>query len=110
MEYTSKYTEKEWNRHQVQKYNVFMHNMGEKFFVLGKKQQEILNVVERAVVEKDGIITKKWCNNSTIITKRERRNNSRKDQLLHMYLKKLFLWDSRCNIFLNKKKLIRNLL
>nr|WIE95300.1 hypothetical protein [Microctonus hyperodae filamentous virus] len=52
-------TQRDWNRRQIQRGNAFLANMDRKLFVLGKKQQETLDVVKRVALEKDEIIKRK---------------------------------------------------
>nr|WIE95369.1 hypothetical protein [Microctonus hyperodae filamentous virus] len=40
-------TQREWNRRQMERGNAFLANMDHKLFVLGKKQQETLDLVKR---------------------------------------------------------------
>nr|WIE95334.1 hypothetical protein [Microctonus hyperodae filamentous virus] len=51
--------QRDWNRRQIQRGNAFLANMDRKLFVLGKKQQETLDVVKRVALEKDEIIKRK---------------------------------------------------
>nr|WIE95417.1 hypothetical protein [Microctonus hyperodae filamentous virus] len=51
--------QRDWNRRQIQRGNAFLANMDRKLFVLGKKQQETLDIVKRVALEKDEIIKKK---------------------------------------------------
>lgn len=52
-------TRKDWNKHQLQRGNNMMDVVANTCFQLGKKQQEILNVLERYLREKDEIIKQK---------------------------------------------------
>nr|WIE95383.1 hypothetical protein [Microctonus hyperodae filamentous virus] len=51
--------QRDWNRRQIQRGNAFLVNMDRKLFVLGKKQQETLDIVKRVALEKDEIIKRK---------------------------------------------------
>lgn len=49
----------EWNQHQIDKGNVLIDIAGNMLFAFGKKQQEILNLVEVCAVKNEAIIKQK---------------------------------------------------
>lgn len=72
----------EWNAHQLASGNNMMDLVANMDFILGKKQQEILNVLERYLDEKDAIINEKEA-----IIKEKDEMLKEKEKMLSVYIK-----------------------